>query len=75
MSALKRAHSLSEEAGHSSYYRGLHWVKKGWGSVGAEEGPSPILEQIGSGGVKWEDFEYLFLQMFIEFILHARHLC
>lgn len=45
------------------------------GSVGAEEGPSPILEQIRSCGVKWEELEYLFLQMFIEFILHGRHLC
>lgn len=72
MSALKRAHRLSGEARHSSYYRGLHWVEKGGGSVGAEAGPSLILEQIGSCGVKWEEFEYLLLQMFIEFILHAK---
>lgn len=36
--------SVSVETGPSSYYRGLHWVEKGWGSVGVEEGSPPILE-------------------------------
>lgn len=44
------AHSLPGKTGHRSHYKSCIGLGKEGASVGAEEGPSPNLEQGGSWG-------------------------